>query len=270
MSLTIPAVKTPPVLLAAPHIRHVVLAVSAHYYTFPAIPDWVTSQKLALEYSPNPADLTSICRDTAAYLEQGVPIRYHAYFPQYEIADADPLLAKEAVDFHLRFLRAMHGIGEQHATLHIGLTPGKPISRAQAINSLTKIVDYAADLGISIALENLKRGVTSDPFTVVDWCRQSGAGITLDVGHAVSCAGVARGDFSVTEIIDLFSDYLQEVHLYERETDRHHAPADMSILGEIVDRLLTTSCPWWTIELESIEDIATTRDLVFEHCLTKA
>jgi len=248
-------------------VHDVVLAVSAHFHSFPDKPDWIATQGLAMEYSPDPSDLTAIPLHIAPYLEDGVSIRHHAYFPQYEIADANRAVAEQATQFHLRYLDAIRGIGEPHVTVHIGLTPGREIDRELAVSNLSRIVEHASGLGISVALENLKQGVTSNPRTVVDWCRQSGAGITLDVGHAVSCDGVRRGAFSVPDIIALFGERLQEVHLYESETDRHHAPRDMRILGGIVDRLIETDCRWWTIELDSPEEIQTTRELVEQHLL---
>ncbi|MCF8108745.1 MAG: hypothetical protein K9J81_07105 [Desulfohalobiaceae bacterium] len=49
------------------------------------------------------------------------------------------------------------------------------------------------------------------------------------------------------------------------ETDRHWAPRTMDILAPIVDRLLTTACRWWTIELEDTRDICRTRQLLADH-----
>lgn len=249
------------------HLHDVVLAASAHFHSFPEKPDWIVDHGFAMEYSPDPSDLIAIPLHIAPYLEKGVPIRHHAYFPHYEIADTDRSLAEQATTFHIRYLEAIRGIGEQHVTVHIGLTPGKPVDFERAVSNLGKIVEHASKLGISVTLENLKHGVTSNPASVVDWSRRSGAGITLDVGHAVSCEGVRKGEFSVRDIIGMFEENLQEVHLYESETDTHHAPQDMSILGDIVDRLLETDCQWWTIELNSPEEIETTRDLVVDHYL---
>ncbi|WP_419174635.1 TIM barrel protein [Desulfosediminicola sp.] len=249
------------------NLHDVVLAVSAHFHSFPRKPEWITAHDFAMEYSPNPSDLSAIPHHVAPYLRKGVAIRHHAYFPQYEIADRDQHLAERATKLHLSHLEAIKGIGEQHVTVHIGLTPEKTIDQERAVSNLARIVEHASNLGISVALENLKHGVTSDPETVVDWSRRSGAGITLDVGHAVSCEGVRNGDFSVLDIVGMFEGNLQEVHLYESETDTHHAPQDMTILGDIVDRLLETDCRWWTIELDSPEEVETTRSLVMDHYL---
>jgi hypothetical protein len=73
---------------------------------------------------------------------------------------------------------------------------------------------------------------------------------------------------SVEKIIDLAAERLMEVHVYESETARHWAPRNMDILGPIVDKLLTTNCRWWTIELEEIRDVLFTWKLLVDH-LTK-
>jgi sugar phosphate isomerase/epimerase len=256
-----------PTILVNISRSEVVLAVSAHFHSFPEKADWIAEQGLAMEYSPDPSDLTTIAAHLAPYLKRGVSIRHHAYFPHYEIADPDRQRADLATTFHFRYLEAIRDIGEKHVTVHIGLNPTKDIDPERGVSNLGQIVEHASTLGISVALENLKHGLTSNPATVVDWARRSGAGITLDVGHAVSCEGVRSGRFTVQEIIEMFEERLQEVHLYESETDVHHAPRDMSVLGHIVDRLLKTNCRWWTIELDSLKEIETTRDLIIAHFL---
>ena len=249
------------------HLHDVVLAVSAHFHSFPKKPDWSVNHGFSLEYSPNPVNLAVTRQHIGPYLEKGVSIRHHAFFPGFEIADPDRLQAEQATALHIRHLESIRGLGEPHVTVHIGLTPGQPVDRERAVANLGRIVEHAAKYGIAVSLENLKQGPTSEPATVVEWCRRSGAGVTLDIGHAVSSAGVRKGDYSVLDIITMFEHELREVHLYESETDTHHAPRDMSILGDIVSRLLETDCRWWTIELNSPEEIETTRDLVLNHCL---
>ena len=66
-------------------------------------------------------------------------------------------------------------------------------------------------------------------------------------------------------IIDLAAERLVEVHFYESETDRHWAPRDMDILGPIADKLITTDCRWWTIELEDTQEVLSTRRLLIDY-----
>lgn len=58
---------------------------------------------------------------------------------------------------------------------------------------------------------------------------------------------------------------LAEVHFYKSETNRDYPPVDMTILGQIVGALRTTSCDWWTIELGSVTKIEATCRLLREY-----
>lgn len=154
-------------------------------------------------------------------------------------------------------------------TVHIGLVPSIVLDHNRAVTNLSRLVDYALQRGITISLENLRFGATSNPEVMLKWSEQSGASITLDIGHAVSCDRVTKGELSVTPIIELYAHKLEEVHFYEYETDTHYAPKDMSILGPIVESLLKTQCTWWTIELSYFEEILNTRSLVHRYLIEK-
>jgi len=112
---------------------------------------------------------------------------------------------------------------------------------------------------------SLRRGPTSHPDNLVTWAHESGAMITLDIGHAVSCQCVQSGELTVLHFLEMVADRLCEAHIYERETDRHYPPQDMTILGPVVDRLLATRCTWWTIELDDYAEALGTRTLLLDY-----
>ena len=242
-----------------------VIALSVHWHTCPAQLEWAVAQGFAIEYSPNPQAFDLLPVHLAPVIEAGVPVRHHGFFPRHEIGHVDAAIAEQAVHVHISALEAMHGLGEQVITLHIGLNPKTPLDPGRAVANLSRVVTHAQGLGITVCLENLRRGPTSDPETVLAWARESGAMITLDVGHAVSCQRVQSGELTPVDFVDTFVDRLSEVHMYERETDRHYPPRDMAVLGPIVDRLLTTSCRWWTIELGDNDEALATRALLVDY-----
>jgi sugar phosphate isomerase/epimerase len=162
-------------------------------------------------------------------------------------------------------LEAIRGRGEQVITFHVGLHRKDPIDPGRVAENLRRLVECARDLGITVCLENLRRGPTSHPENVVAWARASGAMITLDIGHAVSCPRVQSGELTALDFLEMVADWLFEVHMYERETDRHRPPRDMTILGPIVDRLLATQCTWWTIELDDCAEALATRSLLLNY-----
>ena len=242
-----------------------IIALSAKWHTYPQRLHWIAEHGFALEYTPNPEALALFPQRIAPFLQAGLLLRYHGFFPGYEFADADPKAAKRGLDVHLAALEVLPGRGEPVITVHIGLRRQDPLDTGQAVEHLARLVERGRQLGITVCLENLRQGPTSDPATVVEWAAASGAMLTLDVGHAVSSQRVLEGELGPLDYVEAFTPRLTEVHIYEKETNRHHPPQDMSILGPIVDRLVETPCRWWTIELEDYDEALATRALLLDY-----
>lgn len=249
-------------LLLKDMFDNITLAVSTQWHTFPDRFDWIAENGFAMAYTPNSLQLERTQTHIEPYLKNGTSVRHHGYFPGFELGNNDPQLAEQALSLHMNSVNAMTGLGDQVMTVHVGLIPDIALDHNRAIKNLRRLVAYAKERGVTISLENLRFGPTSNPETMLQWSEESGSSITLDVGHAVSCDRVLKGELTVTHIIEQFGHNLEEVHFYEYETDTHYAPKDMSILGPIVDSLLETQCKWWTIELNSYEDILNTRNLI--------
>ncbi|MFC1949552.1 sugar phosphate isomerase/epimerase family protein [Chloroflexota bacterium] len=246
-----------------------VIALSAKWYTYPERFDWIKDNGFALEYSPNPESPGELALHITPFLETGIPVRYHAFFQGYEIGHPDENVRERAMQVHRAALRAMRGRGELLSTVHVGLNPEDEILPDKVVGNLTRLVEYAGNLDITICLENLRRGPTSDPEVLVSWAKQAGAMITLDIGHALGCRRVKDGELSILDFFDMVSDRLREAHVYERETDRHYPPQDMSVLAPIVDRLLGSQCSWWTIELDDYDEALSTRRLLQDYIYSR-
>lgn len=245
------------------------IALSAKWNAYPERFRWIAEHRFAVAYAPNPEDLGSLAGHVDYFLKAGVPVRYHGFLRGYEFGHQDVVAAERGLQMHLATLEALEGRGEPVITVHVGLVRDDPIDPERAVENLAKIVERANLLGITVCLENLRRGPTSHPENVVAWARASGAMITLDVGHANSCDRVQSGDLSTLDFVDAFADRLREVHMYEREVHQHYPPQDMKILGPIVDRLIETACTWWTIELEGYDEALSTRQLLLEYLETQ-
>lgn len=230
--------------------------------------DWIEASGLACAFSPNPDRLDLLPGQLFSYIQRGMPVRHHGYFPGKEIGHAHPGTAEDAMQLHFKAMDAIQGVGEPLMTVHVGLDRTVPLDNGRVVKNLARLVGYGKKVGVTISLENLRRGSTANPWTLLEWSRRSGAGITLDIGHAVSSQCVRRKEISVERIVDLVAERLMEVHLYESETDRHWAPRNMDVLGPIVDKLITTDCRRWTIELEDTRDVLTTRQLLADHFKT--
>lgn len=240
------------------------IALAAHWNTFPDRFTWIIENGFALEYSPNP-EASSLPTHIGPMLQAGIPVRHHAFFPGYEIGSADRKDAEKAVRIHLAALDALAGWGEQVITIHVGLKRELLLDHGLAVENLARLVQHAQKQGITVCLENLRSGPTSNPETVIEWASRSGSMITLDVGHAVSSQRVIDGELTPIDYISMFGDRLFEAHMYERETDRHHPPQDMTILGPIIDQLVSSRCAWWTIELNDFHEALETRRLLLDY-----
>jgi len=242
------------------------IAVSAHWHMGPERMEWIAVQNLAMEYSPNPDALDKLSSHVDPFLSAGVPIRYHAFFPHHPLGHVQPEIAERAFEAHTAAVKAIQQQGGKVLTIHVGLDREEPLDHERVVKDLTRLVEAASERGITLCLENLRTGLASRPETVSAWARASGAMITLDVGHALSCPRVKAGEMTPFDFVDAFQDRIYEAHIYGYEKGHHHYPPhDLTVLGPILDRLLETPCSWWTIELDSYDDILSTRKLLLEH-----
>jgi sugar phosphate isomerase/epimerase len=230
--------------------------------------EWLRAHAFAIEFAPDPEDLAGLERHIWPLVQKGYPLRFHGFLPGYELGDDDPEAALRALHRHKALVDAVSAIPDAVVTCHIGLTLGRLINGRRAVANLGALVDYAAAQGVVIALENLKQGPTALPQRHLDWASLTGARITLDLGHALSTD--ATGGMEMDDYIAAAADRLVEVHYYERETERHYAPADMGRLGPVVDRLMQTDCRWWTIELEDLAEMEATRRMALDYLNSEA
>ncbi len=243
-----------------------VLAVSVKPYHAPERIGEISGENLSVEYTPDLDDFACLDKRLEACHSKGIKIRFHGFFPEFDIGDANPAKAKKALGIHLACLDAIKGLGEPFITLHSGVDRKIELHYETLVENLSQIVTYGKSMGIKVAIENLKKGLTSDPEILLDLAQKADAAITLDLGHAITSHAVAEARrFSVIDIIDMFEERLSEIHFYEKELDRHYPPKDLTILGPIMDRLLLTDCRWWTIELDDFEEVRITVGLIRSH-----
>jgi sugar phosphate isomerase/epimerase len=249
--------------------RFPTIATTANARSHPDRLRWIVEHGFALEYSLRTGSSNSLPPEVEDAIETGLPTRFHAFFPDYEFGHQNPGIASEALEIHRIAMETAHRHGQPLITVHIGLDPAKPINPDRAVTNLAHLVNHGRQLGITVCLENLRRGPTSDPTTLLEWAAAAGAMVTLDVGHAISCHHVQSGAWRAADFPRLLASRLRHVHIYERETDRHYPPEDMALLGPVVDRLLETPADWWTIELEDPAEILQTRRLLLDYLQTR-
>ncbi|MFA5867995.1 MAG: sugar phosphate isomerase/epimerase [Actinomycetota bacterium] len=200
--------------------------------------------------------------------DSGFDIRFHAYFADVEIGSADVGRAAKGLDF-MRHVVANVAAAEGHyLTIHLGFNLGLHgvIDVASTIDGLKALVDYAGDLGVTVCVENLRRGLTARPEDFIRVAEETGAAVTFDVGHFNSSEAAANG-WTAEDIIAKLGNRIAAAHVYEAEVDGkgHIAPLDLTLVRPALDALSKTTCGWWVAELGDPDEISRTINLLRDY-----
>ncbi len=245
------------------HTQPVTLAFTAGYQDPSSRFEWAESQAYAVEYSPDPDRLELLPEEILPFVRSDIRVRFHTRYFKYEIGHADKYEAGKALEVHKKTLEKIHVLGEPVVTVHTGLSPSMPVKNDHIVENLSRLVEMGRRLGITVCLENLRKGHSSDPYKILEWAGASGAMITLDTGHALGCDLVMNREMSAVQMVDLLAPRIFEAHVYGLEDDSgHHPILDMTPLKPLMSRLLQTDCRWWTIELHDQDQAMSTRSLV--------
>jgi sugar phosphate isomerase/epimerase len=207
--------------------------------------------------------------------DAGLEVRFHLS-PEVEMAHADPAIAVQAVgnlqrglDVAARYAR--HPTGEAsvdastYATVHLACneSPPEALDWETAVRNLSVLVEYGQERGVTVCLENLRTGWTSDPDLFVQLVDQSGARVTFDLGHANSSAFAAQR----LGFLERVASRVVNAHVYEVERVGvgHIAPIDLRVIGPLLESLLHTGCDWWLIELADQEAVERTQALLLAY-----
>jgi len=198
-------------------------------------------------------------------------VRYHCPFYQIDLGHDDPVLAEEAEAVFRRIIRLVSKVGGRYLSIHIGLglDSTEPLSWETTLNNLRRLVQFGARHRVTVCLENLAWGWTSKPNLFEKLIRLSGAGVTLDIGHAHVCESVKSQQYAVEDFVTPHADRVFNAHIYHTEVPgQGHIPPENG--EEIADRLALLQeigCEWWVIEIKEPEGLLRTREII-EACLT--
>ncbi len=148
---------------------------------------------------------------------------------------------------------------KEYDYLTIHLHNGKEPDKDTLINNLTELNDYAKKNNLKICIENLRTGFSSNPNNLIEMADICDCNITFDIGHTKY---EDRHEF-----IDIFSDRIYNVHVYEIEKYKlgHIAPTNLDNLRPVLDKLLDIKCDFWLIELMNLNDIVRTKNMLEDY-----
>ena len=241
------------------------LAISIKSCDFNERFQWALENSMALEYTLDSRNANIVKGQIEQAINANMPLRYHGLFPSYDIGHSYDRRAQAAIKMHLQALDNIYEVGGREVTFHIRGKDPVHFNVARALKNLSLIVDYGKSLGITVCLENLKYGPTSNPQTLASWAQQVGAGITWDVGHMLSSKVFQKGDYSEEDYIRFFKSNLCEAHIYGYEAERHYPFSNVDDITSVLDSLIHNRCYWWTIELENLEDVEYTKKAILEY-----
>jgi sugar phosphate isomerase/epimerase len=196
-------------------------------------------------------------------------IRYHCPFERVDLGHDDAEKAREADSLFRRIIRLVSKAGGRYVTIHVGLghETTEPLSWDATMEKLRRLAHYGRTMQVIVCLENLAWGWTSKPNLFEKLIRGSGAGVTLDIGHAHACESVRSRQYTVEDFVSPHMDRVFNAHIYHTEIidEGHITPAD---LAEIKDRLLllhSLKCGWWVLEIRHKEGLLQTKKIVDEY-----
>ncbi|MGA2401753.1 MAG: TIM barrel protein [Syntrophobacteraceae bacterium] len=195
----------------------------------------------------------------------GLEVRYHCAFKGVDLGDEDDRKAGAAMEVFQKVCRIVSRLEGRFMTVHLGLGRKSPegLSWERTISALGELVSYAQGLGVHLCLENLASGWSSRPQLFEKLIRKTGAGITLDIGHARVCQSVQCQVFELEDFVLPHHDRVFNAHIYHEEVDdRHVPPGCLEDIRGRLDLLSSLACDWWVLELREKAPLLATLEVV--------
>ena len=192
----------------------------------------------------------------------------HAPYTDVEVGHRDPDHAVAAVRILRDYIDAAGELGAHHLNMHVGSygLPLEELSWDGLVRNLGNLLEYAAQRGVCLTVENLTRGLTSDPETLARLLKATGAPVTFDLGHAHGSAWVQEGRGSVVDFLKSIPTPVVAAHIYFTErNDAHFVPEKLGDIGPALDGLAARGCDFWVLELHTQETLEQTRKIVDEY-----
>ncbi|MDK2791078.1 MAG: hypothetical protein PWP15_1598 [Methanothermococcus sp.] len=149
--------------------------------------------------------------------------------------------------------------GHSYLTIHLHNGGSNEPDFDTLLNNISELNDYAKKKNINLCIENLRKGFSSNPDNVIKVADYADCYITFDIGHTNYRDRI--------NFIDLFSDRIYNVHVYDIELDDigHVPPKNIEVLRPVLDRLLDHKCDFWLVELMKYDECMNTKNMLKEY-----
>ena len=188
----------------------------------------------------------------------GFAARFHAPYTDLEIAHKNASLARQSLAVLRSCLELLPAEGGPVFTVHVGSKgiPIEELSWDHAVGNVRSLVQAGASRGITVAVENLARGWTADPWAMGELCGRSGARITFDLGHCLASEAVQKEGRRVPEIVDSLAKFIIQGHIYGVELDdgRHAGWQDLEAVKPALRHLAQFPSFWWILDVDEVGD----------------
>ena len=196
----------------------------------------------------------------------GFQLRYHCRFHGVDVAYSDRR-GDDSLELLMRTVDQVASAGGRHMTVHSGLgnPSGAGIDLSRAIDNLSVLVAHGKSNGVAVALENLTTPPTNDPRLFRRIVAESGAFVTIDIGHAHAIRNLHPQVNIYNEYVLPHRERIFNAHIYNTELEGfgHLPPENLADISSRLDLLgLAGSCDWWVIELMGPGEVLRTRDLL--------
>jgi len=193
-------------------------------------------------------------------------VRYHCPFLQVDIGHEDKTSQAYAMNIFRRMIRLVAKARGNYLSIHVGLghDTTKILSWDATVRNLRDLVQFGAEYGVTVALENLIWGWSSKPNLFEKLVRRSGAHVTVDIGHAYACESVQSQNYGVKDFISPHVDKLVNAHVYHYEAPvvGHIPPTRIEDIADRLDMLMQTPCRWWVLEIRVADELLNTKAIV--------
>ncbi len=179
-------------------------------------------------------------------------IRYHLPYSFFDIGHARIDVRNFSVLVMKRYLEFIKSLNGKYAVIHVGYY--EECELKDCIDSLKITANFAKRLGITLCIENLLKGITTDVNNLYELLTINNVYLCLDTGHA-NVVNQYDNNY-IPKLIELI-DKVKHSHIYYSEDlSFNHIPFSKETIqnSQILNGLLKSPCEWFTMELNKLEE----------------